>query len=727
MRNIGRLFVSDMERLFGSVVTVIIALGLVLLPSIFTWYNVLACWDVFGNTGNLTVAVADLDEGYQSDLIPVRLNLGDQVTSALRANDQLDWVFTDEEDAIEGTREGRYYAAVVIPSTFSRDMMSFYSDNVEHARITYYSNQKRSAIAPKVTDQGADQISRQVNQVFAETLSEIALGLSSSLLEYADDTDINSAAGKLATHISKVSDDMTEAADTLMLYSNVFDTSIALIEDSNKLLANARQSADQMSSTTEDARSSSDSLAAALDDSVSALSSAIQTSASSYDAVPSAVDAAFDSANTLGGDISSRLRSNAEDIDAIASDYRKLVDQLEDAKPYLPDDVQGTATSLISRLNNSINLQEQLRDALLESANDIEDTSADVQAHRETVDNLAAATANSLAEARTDYDDNLRPALSDLGSTLAAASSSISTTVENVKTASDKLEKATPSLAKQLRTSQEQLAATSDNLRKAAQDIESLGNTITKAITSGDVEALRSIIGSNPDALAQAISAPVQLQRNAVFPVENFGSAMAPLYTTLALWIGALLVMVTLKITPSERTIRELDRPTSRQLFLGRFCTVAVLSLLQSSCVCLGNMLFLGVQVVNPVLYLLCFWISGLVFSFIIYTLVALFANFGKALSVILLIVQVAGGGGSFPLPLLPSFFQEMSPYLPIAHAVNAMRAAMFGVYANDFWIQIGQLALFIIPFALLGLVLNKPLGMIVPRFVKRVESSKLM
>ena len=203
MRNVLRLAAGDFKRLFSNIVSIIIVLGLVLLPSIFTWYNVLACWDVFGNTGNLKVAVANSDEGYQSDLVPLKVNIGDQVVSALRANDQMNWVFTDEEDAVDGAEAGRYYAAVVIPQSFSRDMMTFYSGDVEHARIVYYSNEKKNAIAPKVTGQGADQISAQVNRVFAETLSETALGISQALLDYMDDTDAGGALGKLAGSIAK--------------------------------------------------------------------------------------------------------------------------------------------------------------------------------------------------------------------------------------------------------------------------------------------------------------------------------------------------------------------------------------------------------------------------------------------------------------------------------------------------------------------------------------------
>ena len=201
MKKIWQLFVGDLKRLRSNVVTGIIVLGLIALPSIFSWYNMIAAWDVFGNTGNLKIAVASVDEGYESDLVPVKINVGEQVISALRANNQIKWVFTDKEDAIDGAKSGKYYAAVVIPESFSRDMMTFYSDDAKHAKIIYYSNEKKNAISPKVTDQGADAISVQVNQVFAKTLSDTALSLAQGLVTYADNADVDGHIGELANHV----------------------------------------------------------------------------------------------------------------------------------------------------------------------------------------------------------------------------------------------------------------------------------------------------------------------------------------------------------------------------------------------------------------------------------------------------------------------------------------------------------------------------------------------
>ena len=194
-------------------------------------------------------------------------------------------------------------------------------------------------------------------------------------------------------------------------------------------------------------------------------------------------------------------------------------------------------------------------------------------------------------------------------------------------------------------------------------------------------------------ALSKALASPVGVERIAVFPVENFGSAMAPLYTTLALFIGSLLILVVFKPKAGLRIQKEagLVNPKPRQLFFGRFAVMAVVSLAQSTVMALGNLFFLDVQVTSPWLFMVCFWGAGLVFTFIIYALVVSFANLGKAIAVLLLIVQVTGCGGSFPLQIMPDFVQALSPWLPATHVVNAMRSAMMGTYGNDFWAADGH------------------------------------
>ncbi|MBQ9001230.1 MAG: YhgE/Pip domain-containing protein [Eggerthellaceae bacterium] len=722
MRHIWRLFVGDLKRLSSNVVTLIAVIGLVALPSIFSWYNMLACWNVFDNTGNLTVAVANTDEGYMSDLVPIEVNVGDRIVSALRENDQLNWTFTTEDDAIDGTRSGRYYAAVVIPPSFSRDMMSFFSEDTEHARIVYYSNEKKNAVAPKVTDQGADQVSHQVNLVFTETLSKVALGVSQTFVRYTDEADVDSAVATMSEHLSKVGSNLSEAGSILELYADMIGAARKLVEDSGTLIANAQTASHGIADTVGNSGQVATDVSGSIGEATEALGRAIEQSASSYESLPSAIGTAFDSASALSADAVRQLRNQADDLDNAIDYYTPLVATLRAI-----DDPLGEAAKVADDLENLIKAEEKMRDALSSAADDIEKADASAQDGRSATTEIAQQAKRDVEAAQLDYDENLAPMLKELAAAMSETGTTLAQTGERLDRAAERLIGATDSLSKELQDAESGIARCADKLKSSGESVSSLGGKLTEALSAGDTQSVRDLIYTNPSTLAEAISAPIAIDRHAVFPVENFGSAMSPLYTTLALWIGALIMMVTIKVVPGKRTVATLDNPTPRQLLLGRFGIVTFISLLQSTTIALGNLFFLGVQATHPWLYMLCFWISGLVFAFIIYTLVALFANLGKALSVILLIVQVSGGGGSFPMQLLPDFFQTVSPYLPITHAVNAMRAAMFGVYANDFWIEIGTLALFAVPLAIMGFFLHGPLSRFVPKFVARVEKSKLM
>ena len=184
MSMIGKIFVSDVKHITSNIVSIIIVIGLTVIPGLFTWFNVAACWDPFANTRNLQFAIANEDDGYKGDLLPVRVDIGSQVINTLRANSQLDWTFTKTaQDAIEGTKSGKYYAAVVIPKGFSKTMMTFFTNDAQHATLDYYNNEKLNALAPKVTGQGADEISAQINEMFAKTLTSTALDIASSMLD----------------------------------------------------------------------------------------------------------------------------------------------------------------------------------------------------------------------------------------------------------------------------------------------------------------------------------------------------------------------------------------------------------------------------------------------------------------------------------------------------------------------------------------------------------------
>lgn len=254
MHNIWTLFKSDLRHLFANVVSTIITIGLVVMPSIFAWYNLIACWDVFDNTGHLTVAVANEDEGYESDLVPIRVNVGDMLVSELRANDQIGWRIVSEEEAVRRSekrqilRRGRDTQGFQIAI-----MLRFYMDDSERAQITYYSNEKKNAISPKITMTGADTVSEKVNTVFAQSISEVMLSVAESVSRYADDMDVHGQIAALADHINAMSEDTNRVADVVEMYSGTLESAQRLLDSGSKLI---RQAQDEIVSMMETADAS---------------------------------------------------------------------------------------------------------------------------------------------------------------------------------------------------------------------------------------------------------------------------------------------------------------------------------------------------------------------------------------------------------------------------------------------------------------------------------------
>lgn len=725
MTMILKLFRDDVKRITSNVVSLIIVVGLVVLPSIFSWYNVLACWDVFDNTDNLKVAVANNDEGYQSDLVPLKINMGEQVLSSLLDDKEMNWVFTDEQDAVDGAKSGKYYAAVVIPPTFSKDMMTFYSPDVEHAKLLYYTNDKKNVVAPKLTQQGADDAAGRINDIFVEKISEIGLNVASQLVDNSDKNGVASKLGQLAQNIDSMSSRLTQTSQVVSGYGAILDSTKGVISGTADLLKASGASADGVVQSANESKDALSSLSGVLSSSNAALGDALSQSAEGYSGVSEAIDTAFASAGNASATSADALDNQSVAIAGQAQQYRALAQSIGALS--VPAEYQSTLDALVEQLTSSADAQQQLADSLSNAAELIRSNNAQVQEKHQEVSDLAAQAKQSVSDLSQDFNSSIRPQLDDLQSRVSSGADSLLQNAASLASLGDDMAGSSESMLDTLDQTQSQLQRTAEHLNESAQDMHDLSVALTYALSSGDADQLRQILGSDPSHLAASLASPVSVERNAVFPAQNFGAQMAPLYTMVGLWIGSLLLAVAIKVVVSKRSMEAVGYPKLHQVFLGRFLIFALLSFLQSTLLGLGNLFFLQLTVAEPLLFMLVYWIAGLVFTFIIYTLVVSFANLGKAIAVLILIFQITAGGGSYPLPTLPDFIQALSPLMPATHAINALRAAMMGVYQGDIWFELGYLLLFLIPFVLLGLVLRKPLIRLVNWYLNKVEESKLV
>lgn len=740
MNNMLRLAADDVRRLFSNVVSIIITLGLVVLPSIFTWYNVLACWNVFDNTDKLTVAVANTDEGYSSNIMPIAVNLGDQVVSVLRASDKMNWAFVDEEEALDGARAGRYYAAVVIPEDFSKAMFTFFEKDSDPAKIIYYTNEKKNAIAPKLTDQSTNSMSYEVNQVFAEVLTETAAVAAQKMTQLMDDPYVQQ-------DITVLIENVRDSADTLDSFAVIAGSFQAILNSSHGLLDSAAQLAvsvdnhgqnltNALVSTTDPITSVGEGLQASVDD----LAKALSANTEAYDSLIASVEEFFDSAEVTQesaaevlNKLSQNLYNNARYYDDVASYLSTLAYEVPDKLPTenaeLLEKLQNQLLATSDKIYEVSSTIEALA-ASLESAVPSADPSADnpdVMLDEKTITEKLEEVKNTVEQTQATFDDKVQTALASLGDKTSAMTTKLDTMMSTLNTTVGDLNNTLTIIDSGATIAEGKLADASAAMSDSAAKMREGADNLEAALASGQNPLLQSMLQSNITTLASFASSPVSIERTAVFPVDNFGSAMSPFYSSLALFIGALLILVALKPQPCAAQKKLLPTLTPSQSYLGHFAVFTLVSLMQSTLMALGNLFFLEVQCMHPFLYLLCYWVTGLVFTFIIYTLTVSFANLGKAIAVIMLIVQVTGCGGSFPLQILPGYVQAISPYLPATHAVDAMRAAMMGIYANDFWIALGQLCLFVLPMLLLGLILRRPLEKFMEWFLEKVESSKLI
>lgn len=736
MRNIIAILKRDLSRIRGSVVALIVAVGLVIVPTLYAWFNIAGSWDPYGNTGNLKVAVANSDNGYMSDLIPVRVNIGDTVVSALRENDQLDWRFVSESDAVEGVRSGEYYAAVVIPENFSSRMMTVFSSDAEHAEIVYYENQKANAIAPRVTDKAASTVRQQIDETFAKTISDVGLATTSSLLEFMDGDQIAAYAGNLSGTLAGAITTLRDASGSVDEFAGLLQSSTGLLDSTSDLLASAGAANEDAEALVGDAKTGLSGMHDALDAAVAAINQSLKDSAGDYDAAAKAIDEAFGAADAHVSLTVTQLRDASADVAKRASDMRDVQDNIlaveRDVEgSNLPEKLKAELVQKIDIVANTVgnvaNQQELLAKHLSDAAASLETGAADARAKAQAVKDGIAEAKGSIGGVKDSYNATLKQQISDLSDAVADVARRGSDMADDLGATVTDLSHAASALSDDLAGAHAVLADASADLVSAADDLQRLKEGLDTAVTSGDLDRVRELIGSDPAALADALAAPVALDRQAVYHIKNYGSAMAPFYTTLSIWVAGIVLAAMLKANVDEADVKALGNPRLHELYLGRYAFFALLAFAQATLVCAGDLLFFGIQCEHPFQFMLVGWLAGFVFSNMIYSLTVSFGDIGKAIAVVLLVMQVAGSGGTFPIEMTADFFQAVYPFLPFTHAINAMHAAMAGAYGMEFWIELGTLALYLIPSLALGLVFRRPVIRANRWIIEKLEETKLM
>ena len=734
MKAVWEIFRADLSRAHRSVISMVVVLGLVVLPSFFAWFNISASWDPFANTKNLRIAIANTDKGYKSDLIPLEVNIGNRVVSALRTNEQFNWVIDSEEQAIEKTRSGEYYAAVVIPPDFSKEMLTFFSSDAHSTPLTYYINEKKNGLAPKIAGQGAERVSSQINQVFARTVAEIAVDTASSLSDSLSDPTNVRGIQALNSRLESTSQRLNAAATSADAYAGLIASSVQLVDSTQTMIASASKIRDPLESAANNASASVDQISAGASRAASALSSAVSASAQSLEALSASIDDVYSRGGSSVTSAVATLRSQASSVGNQATQYLHVKETLAN----LP----GTPISqdVLDRLQASADRLSALQNAINKLADDMEKNAADAGSNHQDVKSLVGQAQSAISSLKSDVDSTLRPQLEQLSGTINSATSSMENLRAQLSAASSSVNDGSNGVREGLSKLQSTFSGIGTQLREASQKIADIHNKLNDALESGNLAKVRTIIGSDPQALAVALAAPVGVTTIPVYPVDNFGSQMAPFYTALALWVGSVLMIITIRSdVTTENVVEGLDSSHPAvgyfkrhhlglwEGFLGRYLIFGLIALTQATILSLGLLFFVKIQHVHPWLFMCTAWAIALVFSFLLYTFIATFGNAGKALGVLFLVLQISASGGAFPLDILPSFFRSISPYLPATHGITALRAAIAGYSGGEYVDAMLLLSVFALVAALLGFGLRPLLIKRTRLLVEKLESTKLM
>ena len=728
MKKSFQIFKRDLGRLFRNRAAVLILVGISVLPSLYAWFNIAANMDPYGNTKGIQVAIANEDKGADSE--QMSLDAGQNIVDNLKKNDQLGWKFVDAKEAKKGVRSGKYYAAIVIPDNFSESLLSILSGDIKQPKLDYYINEKKNAIAPKITDTGASTIQQEINDTFtsvaAESISELlskeAGELSgkvsegnSSLIKAIADTrknldEYNKVLENFQKTVDKSDEIMASAVSMLDQVTVTAESGAKAIEDSGNVLADTRTAVGQFSTEFSNGLSNGETL---LNDTYVSASAKLGVFETKAGQALTAVDNSLSTASSL-------LDKNQELLEQL----KELNDKIQ-GHTELGQQISAVIGQKITELENQNASLQELVSSLKTGNQGIQNAVTTAKNTRTSLEKLAKESKDSLQNYRTNLDQKILPQLNQSLDSLASLSGNLSAALTGVEPTVEQLKTILNQLNDSLKSSASALGQTGDVLTQVDESLASVQTDLNALQSSEMYQKLTSLEGLDADSIADFMSSPVSIKSNVLYDVENYGSGMTPFYTNLALWVGGLILVSILKQeVDKDEKVRKF---TAGQAYFGRWLLFVAVGLVQGLIVCVGDILLLKVQCVHPVAFVCVGVFCSFVYVNLIYALALTFKHIGKALGVVLVILQIPGSAGTYPIEMTPAFFQRLHPLLPFSYGIGAMRECIAGFYKNNYAKNLLTLLLFLLLAFFIGLLLRPLLMNLNHLFDKRLAETDLM
>ena len=670
MKNIIEIFRNDIKEVFRKTNTWIIIVGLIFLPSMYAWPNILSSWDPYGHTNNIKVAVTSEDDGATVD--GKELNLGKSLVEGLKNNKNLDWQFvSNKQQAEDGVRIGDYYASIVVPKNFSQDMTSVSRTEPKRATIEYTVNEKINAISPKITNSGASAIANNISKNFVETANGIIFEkLHEAGIKFEENLPSIEKAKqeifKLNDNFSTYESTLSELIGKVEYGHNILNNVQNTLPEIDRVATNSIMIADKAGITINNIQGFNERLLPIINNHlnvVEEVSKEANVIAKELQQKPDKTEEIKARQKALD----SRLQASTERLQLVKnifeyfnklSSERLFNNQLERVTTLSNDitTIKEVNNNIYNKMDHYDEIADTVKEEFVNKSARINEVSSNMNSKLNV--EVAPLISQVLSKAEVNI-DKVSGIIARTQGELPAVERRLSETEVKISNAYGKL-----------LSLQAQMPSAKSKIQKLTDEIKKIDNGIDK-------NQLFNLLKVDYKQQAEFFANPVKLQENKLYHIENYGSAMTPFYTVLSIWVGSLLMssLLTTKVEDEEKKYKPYQK------YFGRGLLFVIISLFQTLIITLGDMYVLGTQATSPYRFVLYALLISLLFSSIIYTIVCILGNVGKAVCIVLLVLQLGSSGGTFPIQMTSEFFQTLYPKVPFTYSIGLLREAVGGVY----------------------------------------------
>ncbi|BCZ45212.1 phage infection protein [Clostridium gelidum] len=762
MKNIINIFKRDIKNIFTNWAATIVVIALIIIPSLYSLINISASWDPYENTKGLKVAVINEDKGTVFE--EKDINLGNELVDKLKDNDKLGWVFVDKKTAKEGLLLEKYYATIEIPESFSEDATTITKKDVVKPKLIYTVNEKKNGIAAKITDSGVKSVKSQLDDNIVKSISGILFRIcdevgvdiknnrpelrniidsvykldenmpelevlldeaingtisTSELLEkgneiipVASDTldATNEFIDKTQDYLDETQGDLDydtpRIKEELIKSENLLDTSSVVLgniddkilpEVAKKTLLTVSDTAKATQESVNDAKSKLKKIKKSIDkfSNMEIPSPSIDKSLQSSEQIAKVQQSIDKQANAL---------KNAQDaLKEESKTISKVIDRLETVDEQLDKSI-NRANEEIQKLNNGEKLNTQ---NLTDTRKVLDDVHTLISDTLDKYDSEIVPTVNNGI-------DSMRE-ISDAGSILTAQGKNILPDVQELINTFQNVSN----------LSNDQLNKLKEKFPDIKDNVHELAGRLKKIDNKGDIDELLDMITNNWEDQSDFLASPVEIQDNRLFSWPNYGSAVTPFYTVLCLWIGG--YMLSIILGTDAHSLEEGKKLTHNELYFGRMLLFLAIGIGQAIVASTGALFLLKVYAVHPIMFVFYSIFVSVVFMIIIYTAVSIWGHTGIIIGVVLLVIQVAGTSGNFPIEVNPSIFQKIFPILPFNYAISGMRQVMAGIVYSILIRDSAILCAFMMISIIIGILFKKVTNKKRRKIVEKLKESSIM